>query len=120
MPGTMTIELRDLRFHGYHGLYEEEKKTGNEFLVNVDVTFIPVPGIIEELADSISYTEVYNIVKHIIAQRTDLLETIAMKISENIKETFPQIIAVDISIQKQNPPISQFRGSTGVRYKKQF
>ena len=33
--GEFTIELRGLQFYSFHGLYEEEKKVGGEFIVDV-------------------------------------------------------------------------------------
>jgi dihydroneopterin aldolase len=40
---VITIELKQLRFLAYHGLYAEERKTGNEFEINLSVSF---PAII--------------------------------------------------------------------------
>ena len=41
MPGSITIELKGLRFFAYHGLYAEEQKTGNEFEIDLFVTHQP-------------------------------------------------------------------------------
>ena len=35
----LTIQLNNLIFHAYHGLYEEEKIIGNDFEVNLEVKF---------------------------------------------------------------------------------
>ncbi|MBL7731144.1 MAG: dihydroneopterin aldolase, partial [Chitinophagaceae bacterium] len=35
MPGTITVSLHKLIFRAYHGLYPEERKTGNDFEVNL-------------------------------------------------------------------------------------
>ena len=53
-------------------------------------------------------------------QRTDLLETIAMLIAEEIHLQFPQVQKVDISITKLQPPIAGFIGNVAVRYQKEF
>ena len=34
----ITIELNDLEFYAYHGVYDEEKEKGNTFIVNLEVT----------------------------------------------------------------------------------
>jgi len=104
----MTIELKELRFYAFHGLYGEEKKTGNEFEVSLCVDFSPVETVIT------------NIVKKEMQKPRALLETLAMEIVESIHVSFPQINKADISIKKLHPPIIQFTGSVGVRYQKEF
>ena len=42
----VTIKLKQLRFFAHHGLYEEERKVSNEFIVDLEVSFVsPVPVI---------------------------------------------------------------------------
>ena len=38
---TMRISLNKLLFVGYHGLYPEEKKLGNNYSVEIDIDFTP-------------------------------------------------------------------------------
>ena len=55
MAGMISIELKRLRFLAYHGLYAEEKKTGNEFEVNLVVN---VPDeLVAVIADGIVVPE---------------------------------------------------------------
>jgi len=35
----ITLHLEKLQFFAYHGLYEEEKKLGNEFELNISASF---------------------------------------------------------------------------------
>ncbi len=120
MAGLMTIELTGLRFHAFHGLYEGEKIVGNEFDVSLYVSYCPKTEIINELSDTINYAVIYDLVKKRMQQRTDLLETIAMLIAEEIHLQFPQVQKVDISITKLQPPIAGFIGNVAVRYQKEF
>lgn len=120
MAGLMTIELTGLRFHAYHGLYEEEKVAGNEFLVNLFVAYNPQGGIVSDLSETINYAVIFDLVKKRMLQRTDLLETIAMSLAEDINRQFPNVQKVDISIAKLHPPIAGFNGNVAVRYQKEF
>lgn len=120
MTGLMTIELTGLRFHAFHGLYEEERIAGNEFVVNLYVSYFPNNEIVSELSDTINYAVIYDLVKQKMQQRTDLLETIAMSLAEEIHQQFPGVKKVDISIVKLYPPIVSFTGNVGVRYQKEF
>lgn len=52
--------LRGLKFHGFHGVKEEEQKLGQKFLVDVDAWMdLRKPGQSDKLSDTISYTEIY-------------------------------------------------------------
>lgn len=120
MPASMTIELRGLRFHAFHGLYEEEKKTGNEFGVELRADYIPPEGIITSLEDTVNYVALFEILQAAMKEPRALLETLAMEIAETIHARFPQVIKLEISIHKLHPPLARFTGSVGVTYQKEF
>ena len=60
---AMRISLNKLLFVGYHGLYPEEKKLGNNYSVEIDIDFTPKQGVIDQLDQTIDYVHVYAIVK---------------------------------------------------------
>jgi 7,8-dihydroneopterin aldolase/epimerase/oxygenase len=120
MSNLLTIELKQLHFFAFHGLYEEEKKTGNEFEVNLSVDYKPDTVVISEIADTINYAELFDLVKAEMQKPRDLLETLAMEIVELIHSLYPQITKAVISITKLHPPIAAFTGSVGVKYKKEW
>ncbi len=120
MPAKMTIELRDLHFHAFHGLYPEERKTGNEFRVALQVDFLPPENYITSIEDTINYAALFDIVQKAMHQSTELLETLVMAISETIHTRFPQVIKINISIHKLHPPIARFTGEVGVNFEKEY
>ncbi len=120
MAGIITIELTALRFTAYHGLYKEEKKTGNEFEVNLTVDFISDETIITSIEHTVNYAALYELAKKAMQQPRGLLETLAMEIVESIHVVYPQVTKASIAITKLHPPIIQFIGSVGVRYEKEF
>lgn len=61
---TIRISLNKLLFVGYHGLYPEEKKLGNNYAVEIDMVFNPKQGLIDQLDQTIDYVNVYAIVKN--------------------------------------------------------
>ena len=73
----LTLELTNLRFFAFHGLYEEEKKIGGEFAVNVFVTYLPVTFPVTDINETIDYTAIYQLIKEKMQRREDLLETVA-------------------------------------------
>lgn len=109
------IELIDLEFFAYHGVYEEEKKAGNNFLVN-----LMVAGDFEEAvaADNLEKTINYEILNEIISAEmqipANLLEHVAGRIKKAVAKQFPEIQSIEISIEKLNPPIKGKCKSTRV------
>jgi dihydroneopterin aldolase len=53
-------------------------------------------------------------------QKYFVLETCAMQIADRLQKQFPQIEKLTISIRKLSPPITNFTGSVGVVYSKDF
>lgn len=120
MPANMTIELQDLRFHAFHGLYPEERKTGNQFRVELQAVYCPTEELITRIDDTVNYATLFSIVQRYMQQPHDLLETLAMKITAAIHTAFPVITSVRISIYKLQPPIAGFNGSVGITYQQDF
>lgn len=114
--GRFTIELRNLRFFARHGLYEEERKTGNEFEVDVSLEYAAPGALVLTIDQTINYAEVFRIVREEFAKDRDLLETCAMELADRLEQAFPQLDRLKISIRKLHPPISHFSGSVGIEY----
>jgi dihydroneopterin aldolase len=115
---TMRISLNKLLFVGYHGLYPEEKKLGNNYAVEVDIDFNPKQAIIDQLDQTIDYVHVYGIIKKWMEVPTPLLETLVGKIADDILSS--QILAnkVFVKITKLHLPISSFEGNVSVKIEK--
>ncbi|KAF9595449.1 hypothetical protein IFM89_000367 [Coptis chinensis] len=94
--------LRGLKFHGFHGVKPEEKKLGQKFLVDVDAWLDLRPaGKSDRLSDTISYTEIYRIVREVIEGPShDLLESVAHLIAITSLTKFSQISAVRVKVGK--------------------
>ena len=120
MSGILTISLTGLRFFAYHGLYEEEKKTGNQFEIELFVYYVPSSGIVTDISDTINYVSLYDLLKKEMQQPRGLLETLAMEIAEKIHHDFPMVKKVELSIVKAQPPIAKFVGKVGVKYSKEY
>lgn len=120
MNGWMTIELKGLHFYAYHGLYAEEKKTGNEFEVNLTVSYQPPSGTITDISDTVNYAALYTLLKKEMTKPRHLLETLVMEVTEAIHLSFPMIKKVEISVTKLHVPIIQFAGTAAVRFVKEF
>jgi len=119
IENVYTIYLNNLHFHAYHGLFDEEKIIGNEFIVNVEIVLLN-EQIISDLNQSIDYSKVYEIIKDLMNTPTPLLETLVVNISNAIYTFDNNIKEISIKIEKKHPPIQNFIGNVAVSYKKAF
>ena len=115
---TMRISLNKLLFVGYHGLYLEEKKLGNNYSVEIDIDFTPKQGVIDQLDQTIDYVHVYAIVKKWMEIPTPLLETLVGKIADDILSSQTLANKVFVKITKLHLPISSFEGNVSVKIEK--
>jgi dihydroneopterin aldolase len=120
MAGLLTIKLNNLRFFARHGLYAEEVKTGNEFEINLSVSYLPDTILVTDIETTVNYISLYELVKAAMQKPTPLLETVVMVIAEKIHQEFPQVKKINISISKLHPPIAKFTGEVGVRYEREY
>lgn len=116
----VTVELKNLRFNAFHGIHEEEKILGNEYVVNAMVEFQENTDVIVHVNDTVNYASIYEIINKRMRIPTPLLETVAMETGDEIHHLFPQIKSVSLSITKMYPPIAGMQGSAVVSWKKQF
>lgn len=115
---TIRISLNKLLFVGYHGLYPEEKKLGNNYAVDIDIDFSPKQGVIDQLDQTIDYVQVYAIVKKWMEIPTPLLETLVGKIADDILLVQHLANKVFVKITKLHLPIDSFEGNVSVKIEK--
>lgn len=116
----VTIELKDVQLHGYHGVYEGEKTAGGNYEVNVQVAFEEKESVFEKLSDTINYESLFAIIQQCMSIATPLLETLAENIVHTIKKEYLFINDVRVSVYKLNPPMAYFQGKVGVTVHKKF
>ena len=114
-----TIHLNKLVFFANHGLYEEEKKTGAEFEVDVAIHFNPAARV-TSIHHTINYANAYAVIKKQMEEPVPLLETLVENITDAIHLMDERISAIDISVKKLNPPIINFTGNVAVSFSKVF
>ena len=115
-----SIELKQLYFFSFHGLYEEERKVGGEFIVDLSVKYTSGKNMIASITETVNYASLYQIVKEEMNQTRDLLEMVTQSIAEKIHLSFPVVKEIEIRIEKKNPPVVGFIGNVAVRFCKQY
>lgn len=100
------ISLEGLEFHAYHGVYPHERDSGNWFEVDISVEADFTSGAeTDELAGTVNYETLFEIVKDEMEVPSKLLETVAEKIVSRVLEELTSVENVELKISKLNPPI---------------
>ena len=101
-----TIALEGLEFFSYHGFYDEEQKIGNKYSVDIIVTAdFSEAARRDRLSATVNYEDLYRITVGVMQQSARLLEHIAHQIIQDIREKYPDLQSVEVSVSKFNPPI---------------
>ncbi|HRK52517.1 MAG TPA: dihydroneopterin aldolase [Cyclobacteriaceae bacterium] len=100
------VVLEGLEFHAYHGIYPEERSSGNKFEVDISVnTSFYESAFHDDLSGTINYEEIYSIVKKQMEVPSKLLEPVAHSIAQKILDSFSSAMRAEVTISKFNPPI---------------
>jgi 7,8-dihydroneopterin aldolase/epimerase/oxygenase len=103
---TGRVALEGLEFHAFHGVYPHERNSGNWFEVDIAVETDFTEGAAnDELAGTVNYEALFQIVKAEMEEPSKLLETVAEKIVKDVLEQVPSAQQVELKISKINPPI---------------
>jgi dihydroneopterin aldolase len=100
------IFLDDMRFYAYHGVMEQERRVGGEYGVSLVVEADLTQAIAtDDVADTVNYAELYELVKREMAVPSKLLEHVAGRIGQSAMDKFDRITALTIRVTKLNPPM---------------
>ena len=113
------IILKGAQFHGKHGVSPEERVVGGRIIVDVEIEYdLTRAGISDAIEDTISYSSVFKIIRHLVEDTESLLlEALARKIADALMEKFP-MDALTIYVRKQPPPIRGVVESAGVEIRR--
>ena len=112
------ILLEGMRFYAYHGVNAEERTLGQRFTVDVVLAVdLRRPGQSDDLADTVSYSAVYKVVRGIVeGESRNLIEAVAEEIAVAILTGFPQVVRVTVAVRKPEVPMKgSLLDAAGVR-----
>ncbi|MBI5034660.1 MAG: dihydroneopterin aldolase [Chloroflexi bacterium] len=109
------ILLHGAQFFARHGVSDEERRVGGRFVVDVELSFdLARAGKSDDLRDTISYAELYNLVREIVEGGSfRLVEMLAETIAQKTLSLF-SADAVLVRVKKQPPPLEGIIDFAGV------
>jgi 7,8-dihydroneopterin aldolase/epimerase/oxygenase len=104
---TDRIELRGLRAFGYHGVFEYERRDGQEFVVDITVrTDFAAAAATDDLAATIDYGMLAELAVGIVTgPPRDLIETVVSEIADAVLAFDTRIVAAEVTVHKPSAPI---------------
>ncbi len=101
------IEIRGLKVFAYHGVNPEEKRDGQNFILDITADVdLSVPCRTDNVEDTVSYAKVMKTAIRVMNEASyDLLEKVSQRVADQILEEYPPIQTVEITLKKPEAPI---------------
>ena len=109
----IVVEVCDLRLFGHHGVHDEERERGQDFLFDVRLQ-VGERGVSDRLEDAVDYVAVARAVQEVSdAQRYRLLEALATAVADELERRFaPE--GVRVRVRKPAVRPAGLEGTVGV------
>lgn len=101
------VRLDGMVFYGYHGVRPAERETGQRFVVDLQVVRdLSRAGESDDLQDTVSYSELFALVKQIVeGPPHNLLESLAETIAGRVLSDH-DVESVTVTVKKPDVPIA--------------
>lgn len=112
------IELRDIHLYAHHGVMEQEREVGAWFTIDIKL-FIGNCDCAanDKIDDTVSYADVYEIIKREMKQPSKLLENVCHRTTAALYSQFDQITGIEMTLTKDTPPMGGDRMKAAVTVK---
>ena len=105
-PGRDRLAVRGLAIHGHHGVFEHERRDGQEFVIDLVLGVdTRVAARSDDLQDTVDYGTLVEEVRSAVANDpVDLIETLAQRIAD-VCLRHARVEAVEVTVHKPHAPI---------------
>lgn len=100
------IELTGLRVRGHHGVFDHERRDGQDFFIDITLWLDLRPAAVsDDLADTVDYGALAQTAHDIVAGTPrNLIETVGAQIADTIMAD-ARISACEVTVHKPSAPI---------------
>jgi dihydroneopterin aldolase len=113
---TDTIFITGLALHAHHGVGEDERRIGQQFMIDLVIELdLAAAATSDKLVDTISYADIVDIASEAFrARRYRLVEAAAGAVAEAVLAAFPRVVTLTVTIHKPHAPIAAVFADVGV------
>jgi dihydroneopterin aldolase len=114
------ITLTGLRVRGHHGVYDFERRDGQEFVIDVSLGLdTSAAASSDELPDTVHYGKLAERLVAVVAgQPVNLLETLAGRLAE-VCLADPRVVECEVTVHKPAAPIPHDFADVAVTVRRQ-
>lgn len=100
------ITLTGLELYGYHGVFPDEKRDGQRFVVDITIWLdVTAAAAADDLTRTVNYGELAELASVIVTgPPRDLIEAVAAEIADEIMRRYP-VHAAEVTVHKPSAPI---------------
>lgn len=100
------IMIEGMAFYAMHGCFEEERTIGTRFEVDCVLQYDACAAAAsDDLKQAIDYQKVYMLLKREMEQSSALLEHVARRILNTLRDNFSMLTFAEVKISKLQPPL---------------
>jgi dihydroneopterin aldolase len=102
------IVLTGIHGFGYHGLFEQERKEGQDFFVDLTLSVdLLAASQSDDIEDTVNYAEITNlVVEEITTNPVNLIEKLAARIAERVLNQHQKVTEVAVTVHKPQAPVA--------------
>lgn len=107
--------VKGMRFYGYHGVFPEENKLGQQYYVDIELKMdLERAAQTDDLNFTVNYAEIHAFAKTIVeGPPFKLIEALTGHIASRVLEAYTMINEVTVRVTKPHPPFDiHFDGVT--------
>ena len=115
------ILIRDLKIFAFHGVNEEEKIDGQNFVFDIDLYVNMTKAFYSDnVEDTVSYAKVIKTVTRVFtAKKYDLLEKAAQITADAILDEYSDVSKVTVTLKKPEAPMKADFSYVGVQIERE-
>lgn len=103
------ITITGVRAIGHHGVFDFEKRDGQEFIADVILFLDLQPASKSDaLEDTVDYSGISTLIKsEIEGEAVDLIERLAGRIADRVKSEYSTVSLVAVTVHKPHAPVKE-------------
>ena len=107
MIGSDQIRIEGLRASGFHGVFEHERRDGQEFIVDLTLSLdLNDAARTDDVTSTVHYGELADaVVAAVERDPVNLIETVADRVAQ-VALSYERVVEVEVTIHKPNAPIT--------------